>query len=155
MVSFRFAGARGSTELAEVRGRADSSVVVLDPVRQGGRIAARAAWRSPVAAATRLRSAAQAGRGEGRRIECCVPEAPPRPPRPSLQTPHEPRLAEHDQDRSLAANSIKSYCGNRLRNPKIVEHSRYMIFQLAEVAVPRVLFEQILTRIRRLRPIPI
>jgi len=38
---------------------------------------------------------------------------------------------------------------------KVVEHSRYVIFQMAEVAVPRVLFEQILTRIRRLRPIPI
>ena len=38
---------------------------------------------------------------------------------------------------------------------KVVEHSRYVIFQLAEVAVPRVLFEQILTRIRRLRPVPI
>ncbi len=38
---------------------------------------------------------------------------------------------------------------------KVVEHSRYVIFQLAEVAVPRVLFEQILRRIRRLRPVPI
>ncbi len=38
---------------------------------------------------------------------------------------------------------------------KVVEHSRYVIFQLAEVAVPRVLFQQILRRIRRLRPIPI
>ena len=38
---------------------------------------------------------------------------------------------------------------------KAVEHSRYVIFQLAEVAVPRVLFEQILTRIRRLPPVPI
>jgi len=38
---------------------------------------------------------------------------------------------------------------------KVVEHSRYVIFQLAEVAVPRVLFEQILTRIRWLRPVPI
>jgi hypothetical protein len=38
---------------------------------------------------------------------------------------------------------------------KVVEHSRYVIFQMAEVAVPRVLFEQILRRIRRLRPVPI
>ena len=38
---------------------------------------------------------------------------------------------------------------------KVVEHSRYVIFQLAEVAVPRILFEQILRRIRRLRPVPI
>ena len=38
---------------------------------------------------------------------------------------------------------------------KVVEHSRYVIFQLAEVAVPRVLFEQILKRIRRFRPVPL
>ena len=38
---------------------------------------------------------------------------------------------------------------------KVVEHSRYVIFQMAEVAVPRVLFEQILRRIRRLWPVPI
>ncbi len=38
---------------------------------------------------------------------------------------------------------------------KVVEHSRYVIFRLAEVAVPRVLFEQILTKIRQLRPVPI
>jgi len=38
---------------------------------------------------------------------------------------------------------------------KVVEHSRYVIFQMAEVAVSRVLFEQILRRIRRLRPVPI
>jgi hypothetical protein len=38
---------------------------------------------------------------------------------------------------------------------KVVEHSRYVIFQLAGVAAPRVPFEQILTRIRRLRPVPI
>lgn len=35
-----------------------------------------------------------------------------------------------------------------------VEHSRYIIFQMAEVAVPRILFEKTLTRIRRLRAVP-
>jgi len=34
---------------------------------------------------------------------------------------------------------------------KVVKHSRYVIFQMAEVAVPRILFREILDRIRRLR----
>jgi hypothetical protein len=33
---------------------------------------------------------------------------------------------------------------------KVVRHSRYMIFQMAEVAVPRALFCEILYRIRQL-----
>ena len=35
---------------------------------------------------------------------------------------------------------------------KVVAHSKYVIFQLAEVAVPRLLFAAILKRIGRLRP---
>jgi hypothetical protein len=35
-----------------------------------------------------------------------------------------------------------------------VRHSRYVVFQLAEVAVPRVLFVEILRRIDRLRSRP-
>ena len=35
---------------------------------------------------------------------------------------------------------------------KVVAHSRYVIFQMAEVAVPRGLFRAILERIRRLKP---
>ena len=35
---------------------------------------------------------------------------------------------------------------------KVVTHARYVIFQMAEVAVPRWLFRTILERIRRLRP---
>jgi hypothetical protein len=35
---------------------------------------------------------------------------------------------------------------------KVVTHARYVIFQMAEVAVPRGLFRAILERIRRLRP---
>ena len=35
---------------------------------------------------------------------------------------------------------------------KVVAHSRYVIFQMAEVAIPRGLFRAILERIRRLRP---
>lgn len=34
---------------------------------------------------------------------------------------------------------------------KVVAHSKYVIFQLAEVAVPRQLFAAILNRIERLR----
>ena len=37
---------------------------------------------------------------------------------------------------------------------KVVRHSRYVIFQLAEVAVPRELFGAILTRIQHLAPVP-
>jgi hypothetical protein len=37
---------------------------------------------------------------------------------------------------------------------RIVRHSRYVVFQLAEVAVPRTLFAEILRRIERLRPRP-
>ncbi len=35
---------------------------------------------------------------------------------------------------------------------KVVHHGRYVTFQLAEVAVPRALFADILRRIDRLRP---
>jgi hypothetical protein len=35
---------------------------------------------------------------------------------------------------------------------KIVSHGRYAIFQMAELAVPRDLFNRILDRIARLRP---
>jgi hypothetical protein len=37
---------------------------------------------------------------------------------------------------------------------KVVRHSRYVIFQLAEVAVPGELFAAILARIQRLAPVP-
>jgi len=38
---------------------------------------------------------------------------------------------------------------------KVVTPARYVIFQMAEVAVPRNLFREILRRIRRLRePVP-
>jgi len=37
---------------------------------------------------------------------------------------------------------------------RIVRHGRYVVFQLAEVAVPRTLFAEILRRIERLRPRP-
>jgi len=37
---------------------------------------------------------------------------------------------------------------------KVIRHSRYVIFQMAEVAVPRALFREILERIGRLRANP-
>ena len=37
---------------------------------------------------------------------------------------------------------------------RIVRHGRYVVFQLAEVAVPRSLFAEILRRIARLRGSP-
>lgn len=37
---------------------------------------------------------------------------------------------------------------------KVVPHSRYVVFQMAEVAVPRKLFAAILDRIQRLRAVP-
>ena len=37
---------------------------------------------------------------------------------------------------------------------KVVRHSRYVIFQLADVAVPRQLFAAILGRIQQLAPAP-
>jgi hypothetical protein len=38
---------------------------------------------------------------------------------------------------------------------RIVHHGRYVVFQLAEVAVPRALFAAILRRIERLRGLPV
>ena len=38
---------------------------------------------------------------------------------------------------------------------KIVRHGRYVTFQLAQVAIPRSLFADILRRIDRLRPKPL
>ncbi len=38
---------------------------------------------------------------------------------------------------------------------KVVRHGRYITFQLAEVAIPRALFAEILRLINRLRPAPL
>jgi hypothetical protein len=38
---------------------------------------------------------------------------------------------------------------------KVVRHGRYVIFQMAEVAVPRELFQEILRLIDGLRPKPV
>ncbi len=55
---------------------------------------------------------------------------------------------------------VRHWCLTTLRDKLIkigatvVSHGRYVTFQLAEVALPRDLFGQILQRIRRLGPIP-
>jgi hypothetical protein len=38
---------------------------------------------------------------------------------------------------------------------KVVSHGRYTTFQMAEVAVPRQMFQEILSLIARLRPPPV
>ncbi len=38
---------------------------------------------------------------------------------------------------------------------KVIRHSRYVIFQMAEVLVSKRLFQEILERIHRLKPVPI
>ncbi len=38
---------------------------------------------------------------------------------------------------------------------KVVRHSRYVIFQMAEVMVSKSLFHEILAKIHRLKPVPI
>jgi len=58
-----------------------------------------------------------------------------------------PRAVRHWSLRSLQAKLIKI-------GAKVVTHSRRIIFQLAEVAVPRMLFEAILKRIGELVPAP-
>ena len=53
--------------------------------------------------------------------------------------------------------SVKTWSLRTLREKlikigaKVVRHSRYVIFQMAEVAVPRILFREILARIKQLR----
>ena len=62
------------------------------------------------------------------------------PRRPAL-----PRSVKHWSLTTLREKRIKI-------GAKVVTHSRYIIFQMAEVAVPRWLFRSILERIRRFRP---
>ena len=59
-----------------------------------------------------------------------------------------PTEVEHWSLTTLRENLIKI-------GAKIVRHGRYVTFQLAEVAIPRTLFADILRRIDRLRPKPL
>ena len=58
-----------------------------------------------------------------------------------------PKAVKHWSLRSVQIQLIK--IGARL-----VRHSRRLVFQLAELAVPRELFRQVLKRIDELRPVP-
>jgi hypothetical protein len=56
---------------------------------------------------------------------------------------------------------VKQWSLTTLRNKlvkigaRVVRHGRYVTFQLAEVAVPRALFTEILWLIKQLRPRPV
>ena len=61
---------------------------------------------------------------------------------------------------ALVPQAIKQWSLTSLREKlvkigaKVVRHGRYVIFQMAEVAVPRELFQEILRLIAELRPQP-
>jgi len=59
-----------------------------------------------------------------------------------------PKSVKHCSLRTLRDKLIKI-------GAKVVSHSRYVIFQMAEVAVPQILFREILDRIRQLRSLTI
>ncbi len=59
-----------------------------------------------------------------------------------------PKDVEHGSLTTLREKLIKI-------GAKIVRHGRYVTFQLAEVAIPRRLFAEILRGINRLRPTPL
>ncbi len=59
-----------------------------------------------------------------------------------------PKEAEHWSLTTLREKLVKI-------GAKVVRHGRYVTFQLAEVAIPRDLFADILRRIDRLRPKPV
>ncbi len=58
-----------------------------------------------------------------------------------------PKEVEHWSPTTLREKLVKI-------GAKVVRHGRYVTFQLAEVAIPRSLFVDILRRIDRLRPRP-
>ena len=57
--------------------------------------------------------------------------------------------------KSVRKWSLRRVCEKLIKiGAKVVRHSRYVVFQMAEVVVPRALFRQILERIGRLRASP-
>jgi hypothetical protein len=64
-----------------------------------------------------------------------------------MRTLASPKEVEHWSLTTLREKLVKI-------GAKVVSHGRYVTFQLAEVAVPRKLFREILWRIDELRPIP-
>jgi hypothetical protein len=77
----------------------------------------------------------------------------------NMARPAERVVAFYNQ-RGTAEQHIKEGKNTTLREKlvkiraRIVRHGRYVVFQLAEVAVPRLLFADILRRIDDLRPRP-
>ncbi|MDH3970169.1 MAG: transposase, partial [Rhodospirillales bacterium] len=72
------------------------------------------------------------------------------------------RTVSHSHNRTLTLpKKVPHWSLTRLREKlikigaKIVRHGRYITFQLAEVAIPRALFAEILRLIDRLRPAPL
>ena len=58
--------------------------------------------------------------------------------------------------KSVKKWSLRTLCEKLIKiGAKVVMHSRYIIFQMAEVAVPRALIREILDRIRKLRSLPV
>ena len=51
----------------------------------------------------------------------------------------------------LVYDELRLLAAQKLSHEKLIRHSRYVMFQMAEVAVPRNLFGEILARIRQLR----
>ena len=52
--------------------------------------------------------------------------------------------------------SLTTLCEKLIKiGARVVKHSRYVTFQLAEVAIPRTLFAEILRQIDGLRPAPL
>ncbi len=71
------------------------------------------------------------------------------------------RMSAYSQKRTLASpTEVEHWSLTTLREKlvkigaKVVRHGRYVTFQMAEVAIPRALFADILRRIDRLRPKP-
>ena len=64
-----------------------------------------------------------------------------------MRTPAMPKTVETWSSTSLREKLVKI-------GAKVVSHGRYVIFQLAEVAVPRQMFANILSLIARLRAPP-
>jgi hypothetical protein len=61
----------------------------------------------------------------------------------------------HHQREAVALWSLTSLREKLIKiGAKVVHHARYAVFQMAEVAVPKELFEKILCLIDRLRPRP-
>ena len=58
-----------------------------------------------------------------------------------------PRAIKHWSLTTLREKAIKI-------GAKVVQHAKYVTFQLAEVAIKRDIFQAILARIDRLRPLP-